>query len=162
MKRMIFLAFMYSLLSGITSVKSRDIPFRKDVDYIDSLLSKNPYAENFLGITYYYSLNITPERELIIKMDFNGPFSTTFKASHTALKINPVVDTTEYTSSMCWKCKPDDSGTEKRCITQENNYTTGEKDIVDSEDICIMLPTQSNIRIKLIEAIDVLVRKASE
>ena len=79
MKRMIFLAFMSSLLSGITSVKSQDLPFRKDVDYIDSLLSKNPYAENFLGITYYYSLNITSEKELIIKMDFNGPFSTTFK-----------------------------------------------------------------------------------
>ena len=162
MKRMIFLAFISSFLSGITSVKSQDLPFRKDVNYIDSLLSKNPYAENFLGITYYYSLDITPEKELSIKMDFNGPFSTTFKARLTELNTSPVVDTAEYTSSMCWSCRQDESGTEKLCITQENIYTTGEKDIVNTEEICLMLPAQSTIRLKLIKAINELVAKARE
>jgi hypothetical protein len=162
MKRVIFLAFMTSLLSGITSVNSQELPFRKEINYIDSLLSKNPYNENFLGITYFYSLDITAEKELTVKMDFNGPFSTIFKARLNDLNIDSVVDTTEYTSSMCWRCKPDESDRVKRCIEQINTYTTGEIDVVESEDICLQLPTQGNIRLKLIKAVDELVKKANE
>jgi hypothetical protein len=162
MKRRIFLAFISLLLSGITSVKSQELPFRKDVNNIDSILSKNPYNENFLGITYYYSFDISTEKELIITMDFDGPFTTVFKAALNDLSIESVVDTTEYSSSMCWRCREDESGKLKTCVKQINTYTTGEKDIVDSEDICIMLPAQKNIRVELIKAINNVVKKARE
>jgi len=162
MKRIIFLTFMTSLLSVITTVKAQDLPVRKEVDLIDSLLSKNPYAENFLGITYYYSFDITAEKELIIKMDFDGPFTTVFQAALTDLNIESVIDTTEYSSSVCWRCREDESGRLKTCVKQINTYTTGEKDTVDSEDICLMLPVQKNIRLELIEAINKVVKLARE
>jgi hypothetical protein len=153
---------MTSLLSVITTVKAQDLPVRKEVDLIDSLLSKNPYAENFLGITYYYSFDITAEKELIIKMDFDGPFTTVFQAALTDLNIESVIDTTEYSSSVCWRCREDESGRLKTCVKQINTYTTGEKDTVDSEDICLMLPVQKNIRLELIEAINKVVKLARE
>lgn len=162
MKRRIFLAFISLLLSGITSVQSQELPFRKDVDYIDSILNKNPYNENFLGITYFYSLDISAEKELIITMAFDGPFTTVFKASLNDLSLESVVDTTEYSSSICWSCRKDESGRIKTCVKQINTYTTGEKDIVDSEDICIMLPTGKNTRVELIKAINNVVIKARE
>jgi hypothetical protein len=160
MNRMIFIAFMTSLLSGINTLKSQDLTFRKEVDFIDSLLSKNPYAENFLGITYYYSFDITPEKELIIKMDFDGPFTTVFKAALADLINETVMDTTEYSSSMCWRCKEDGSGRLKTCVKQINTYTSGEKDTVYSEDICLMLPAQKNTRLELIQEINKVVKLA--
>jgi hypothetical protein len=162
MKIRIFLAFISLLCTGITSLKSQDLPFRKDVDYIDSILSKNPYNENFLGITYFYSLDISAEKELIITMAFDGPFTTVFKAPLNDLSIECVIDTTEYSSSMCWSCREDESGRLKTCVKQINTYTTGEKDIVDSEDICIMLPTTKKTRVELIKSINNVVKKARE
>ena len=161
MKILIFLALITSFFLLTTEIKSQDLPFRKEVNYIDSLLLKNPYFESFLEITYYCSLDITAEKELIVKMDFNGPFITTFTARLTDLSTF-IVDTSEYNSSVCWLCKEDETGKEKKCIRQENLYPTGETDIVDSDNICIMLTTQSEIRVELIKAIEELVKKVLE
>lgn len=158
MKKIIFVLSIF--LSGIIAAKSQDLPYWKEVHYIDSVLSKNPYFENFLGITYYYSIDITPEKEMIVKMDFKGPFTSIFKARINELKNAFEVDTTEYTSSICWHCLEDGSGKEKRCIFQENIYTSGERDTVNSDDICIQLPTQSDLRNNLIKSLEKLLIKA--
>jgi hypothetical protein len=162
MKKMILLTFLTSVFSGLATVYSQDLPFRKEVNYIDSVLQKNPSTENFLGITYYYSIDVTAGKELIVIMDFKGPFTTTFKARLADLTNSFVVDTSEFRSSVCWHCATDSTGREKRCITQEISYTSGEKEIADSEDICIMLPAESDIRLKLIIAIEELVKKVRE
>ena len=80
MKRMIILVFLTSSLSGIATVKSQELSSRKEINYINSLLKANPYRDTFLEITFYYSIDITSEKELIVKMDFDGPFKTTIKA----------------------------------------------------------------------------------
>ncbi len=162
MNRIIFLVLMTGFLSAAETIKSQDLPFRKEVSFIDSVLRKNPYFESFLEITYYYSIDISAEKELIVKMDFNGPFTTTFTARLTDLNNTFTVDTTEYTSSICWLCKEGDAGKENQCVRQANFYTTGEKDIVDSDNICIMLPKQTKIREELIKAIEDLVKKVLE
>jgi hypothetical protein len=162
MKKLILPVFLFSQLSGLATVNSQDLPFRKEINYIDSVLQKNPSTENFLGITYYYSVDVTAEKELIVVMDFKGPFTTTFKARLADLPESFVVDTSEFRSSVCWHCGTDSTGREKRCIKQEILYTSGEKEIVDSEDICIMLPAESDIRLKLLIAIEELVKKVRE
>jgi hypothetical protein len=156
------LVFLTSIFSGIATVNSQDLPFRKEVNYIDSILQKNPSTENFLGITYFYSLDVTAGKEIIVVMDFKGPFTTTFTGSLPELKDSFVVDTSEFRSSLCWHCGTDAAGKEKRCIKQEILYTSGEKEIVDSEDICISLPLQRDIRLNLINAIEELVKKVLE
>jgi hypothetical protein len=162
MKRALFIVILMILSSVSYQARSQDKPFRAEVGYIDSVLSKNPYKENFLGITYYYSLDITAEKEIIVKMDFNGPFLSTFKARLSDLITDFVVDTTEYTSSICWRCSNDESGKQKRCVDQENLYTSGDRDHIVAEDMCLMLPSQKDIRLKLINAIDELLKKARE
>jgi hypothetical protein len=162
MKRIALLILINSLFSLPHTVKSQDLPFRNEVNFIDSVLRENPYSENFLGITYYYSLDITPDREIVVKMDFNGPFTTIFKARLTDLNQVFIVDTAKSTSSICWKCLADESAMEKRCVWQINLYTTGEKDTVNTNDICLVLPAQSKLKLQLINAIDELVKKALE
>jgi hypothetical protein len=150
------------VLTWTYQVQSQDFSLRKEVNYIDSVLSKNPYYEKFLGITYYYSLDITEDREIIIKMDFRGPFATTYRAKLQDLIQPFTVDTSEYSSSICWRCKTDETGKETRCILQENVYTSGEKEQVITDDICLMLPDATALRIELIGRIDRLVRKVLE
>lgn len=162
MNRIIFLVLMTGFLSAAETIKSQDLPFRKEVNFIDSVLRENPYFESFLEITYYYSIDISAEKELIVKMDFNGPFTTTFSARLTDLNNIFIVDTTEYTSSICWICKEGETGRENRCVRQANSYTTGEKDFVDSDNICISLPKQPKIRVELIKALEELVKKVLE
>jgi hypothetical protein len=163
MKKMVLLSFLISFFSGIATVRSQELQIREQINYIDSILKANPYRENFLEITYYYSIDITPERELVVHMDFNGPFTSTFKARILDLNNLFVVDTSnEWSSSICWHCKPDGTGKEKTCVYQENLYTNGDKDIVDSEDICVMLPMKSDVRFRLIKAIEELVGKVLE
>ena len=80
MKRIIFFVFLTYLLSGIAAVKSQELTTTEEINYINSLLKANPYRDTFLEITFFYSIDITPEKELIVKMDFDGPFKTILKA----------------------------------------------------------------------------------
>ncbi len=162
MKRLVLLLFLTIVLAGNHWLISQDLPFRKEVNYIDSILNKNPYYEGFLGITYYYSIEISRDKEIIVTMDFRGPFKTTFSARVADLTSNFIVDTTEFSSSICWHCKTDETGHEKRCINQVNIYTTGEKDVVESDDICIMIPTLTDLRLNLIKSIGELIVKVRE
>jgi hypothetical protein len=159
MKRMALLILINSLFSFLHTAKSQDLPFRNEVNFIDSVLRENPTSENFFGITYYYSLDITPEREIVVKMDFMGPFTTIFKARLTDLNPVFIVDTAKSAGSICWSCKPDESGMGKRCVRQINIYTTGEKDTVNTDEICLVLPAQGKPRRQLIDVIDELVKK---
>lgn len=163
MKKMVLLFFLISHLSGIDTVRSQDLRVREEINSINSILKANPFRDTFLEITYYFSIDITPEKELVVHMDFNGPFTTTFKARLLDLNNSFVVDTSdEWSSWVCWHCKKDETGKEKTCIYQENLYAGGEKDIVDSDDICLMLPQQSDIRSRLITALEELVKKVLE
>jgi|WetSurMetagenome_2_1015567.scaffolds.fasta_scaffold436724_2 hypothetical protein len=161
MRNAALIIFAVIIMSFDSALFSQELPFRKEEASIDSILRKNPYNENFLGITYYYSIDITADRELVVKMDFDGPFVSTFSARISDLAPNPVVDTTEYSSSLCWHCPTDASGNEKQCVRQENHYTNGDNDLVMSDDICIMLPTNKQLRISLINSIEELVKKVA-
>jgi len=158
------LAFIIPLLSiySLSDAYCQDLQFRKEINSIDSILRENPYKENFLGITYYYSIDITESNELVVKMDFDGPFATTFSAKIKDINITAVADTGEYTSSMCWQCMMDDKGKNIQCVRQENQYKTGENEVVSTDELCLMLPVNTNLRIKLIRSIGDLLKKASQ
>lgn len=162
-KKLIILLILISSLPEIVNAKTQDNGFRKKINYIDSVLNTNPYLDTFLEITYHYSIDITPEKELVVKMDFDGPFTTILKARLADLNNAFVVDTSsDWTSSVCWQCKKSGQGKEERCIYQENLYPGGEKDLVDSDDICIKLTTQSNIRLIIIKALEELIRNVPD
>jgi hypothetical protein len=160
MKRAIYILVYLLLIVSVNSATGQDL-FRKEVNSIDSILKKNPYHEEFLGITYSFSIDITPQKDFVVIMDFDGPFTITFTARVSDLITLAVVDTTEYTSQMCWHCAKASTGKDNACIQQLNQYKTGEKDLLSSEDICVMLPVETRLRIYLIQSIQELINKVA-
>ncbi len=153
MKKIILLLFLtaFSVVTGI--LRSQNPGISDDVSYINSLLKANPYTDTFLEITFYYTIEITPASELVVNMDFDGPFSSSFKSRITDLDRNLRIDTAlEGTSSICWSCKPDTTMKAGNCVYFENTTKDGEKDFHYTDNICVMISRKSDIRNKLIEA----------
>ncbi len=161
--RIILFVSLTYLLTGIAAVKSQDPTVREEINHINSLLKANPYRDTFLEITFFYSIDITPDKELIVNMDFDGPFKTTLKASLLHLNTTFQIDTAlEGTSSICWYCKPDEKTRQTNCVYNESITKEGEKESHFSDDICVMISRQDKIRNELIMAFDTLFKRVLE
>ena len=155
MKRMIIFVFLSSLLSGTLTVKSQELTITQEIDYINTLLRANPYRDAFLEITFYYSIAVSAEKELIVNMEFDGPFKTTLKAGINELGRSFLRDTAyEGNSSVCWHCKSDDPEKENSCVYNETITSGTEKEFHYSDNICVMFAREGYIRGKLLKAFD--------
>lgn len=163
MKRIILFVFLTYLLSGIAAVKSQELTTTEEINYINSLLKANPYRDTFLEITFFYSIDITQEKELVVKMDFDGPFKTIVKARipdlNTALQIDTAL---EGTSSICWNCKPSGTNSQTNCVYNESITSGGEKESHYSDNICVMISRKEDIRGVLIKSFDRLFKRVLE
>ncbi len=163
MKRIILLVFLTCFLSGFETVKSQDLTVKEEINYINSLLKANPYRDTFLEITFFYSIDITPEKELIVNMEFDGPFKTVLKAKILDLGNSFVRDTSyEGNSSVCWYCKPNDATKDINCVYNETITSETDKESHFSDNICVMFARDSNIREELIKDFDKLFKKILE
>lgn len=163
MKRMTVLIFLIFALSGINKVKSQDPAVREDINLINSLLKENPYKDPFMEITFYYSVDITADNELVVNMDFNGPFKTIVKARIMDLDSSLQIDTAlEGTSSVCWFCKSDGKEEKASCVCNESITTDGEKESHYNDSICVMISRKAEIRDELIKAFSRLFKKFLE
>jgi hypothetical protein len=163
MKRMIILVFLTSLLSVISTVQAQELSVDEEISYINSLLKANPYRDTFLEITFYYSIEVTSEKELIVRMDFDGPFKTTLKASISDLGRSFLRDTAyEGNSSVCWHCNPVDSLKENNCVYNETITSGTEKESHYSDNICVMFSREADIRDKMVNAFDNLFSRLLE
>jgi hypothetical protein len=162
-KRVCFFVSLVILSSGFTTVKSQDLSVRDQISYINTLLKLNPYRDTFLEIYFYYSVDITPEKELVVNMDFDGPFRTVVKARVIDLDSSFKTDTAQDgTSSICWYCKSGDKTKESSCVLYET-ITKGEGNNSHySENICVMIPRRGESREKLIIAFEHLFKKVLE
>jgi hypothetical protein len=163
MKRMIILVFLTIVLSGISTVQSQELSVNEEIIYINSLLKANPYRDTFLEITFYYSISVTPDKELLVNMDFDGPFKTSLKARISELGRSFLRDTAyEGNSSVCWHCKSADDLKENVCVYNETITSENEKESHYSDNICVMFSREGDIRARLIEAFDKLFRMVLE
>ena len=80
MNRILILIFLAGFMPGIETLKSQELTVKDEINSINTILKENPYRDTFLEITFYYSIDVTPEKELMVKMDFDGPFKTVLKA----------------------------------------------------------------------------------
>jgi len=162
-KRMIILVFLTCILSATAAVKSQETAVREDIDNINSLLKANPYRDTFLEITFYYSIDITSDKELVVKMEFNGPFKTSVKARIIDLDITIQADSAlTGTSSICWFCKPDETTRATSCVYNESITSDGEKESHYSDNICVMISRHGTIRNELVKAFDKLFKSVLE
>jgi len=163
MKRMIILVFLTSVLSGNATIKSQDPAIREDISYINSLLKANPYRDTFLEITFYYSIDISAEKELVVNMDFDGPFKTIVKTRIIDLGSSFLRDTAyEGKSSICWYCKTEDSKQENKCVYNVTITPGTENESHYSDNICVMFSKESDIREILVKTFDRLFKKVLE
>jgi len=163
MKRMIILVFLTFVVSGNATTKSQDQTVAEDISYINSLLKANPYRDTFLEITFYYSIDISSEKELVVNMDFDGPFKTIVKAPIIDLGSSFLRDTAyQGKSSICWYCKTQDSKKENTCVFNETITSPTEKESHFSNNICVMFSKESHIRDILIKTFDHLFKKVLE
>ena len=162
-ERLIVLIFLTCFLSGFETVKSQDMASKEEINYINSLLKINPYRDTFLEITFFYSINITQEKELVVTMEFDGPFKTVLKANIRDLGNSFLRDTSyEGNSSLCWYCKPNAATKDNNCVYNETITSETEKESHLSDNICVMFDRDSNIRDELIKALDKLFSRILE
>ncbi len=162
MKKIAAFIFLNCILP-FNLIMSQPKDVRENIRNINALLQANPYTDTFLEITFYYSVDVTPEKELVVNMDFDGPFRTIFKAGISDLDRTLRIDTAlEGTSSICWYCKQDTSRKPANCIINETVTKDGEKDSHFTDNICVMISRKSEIRSKLIEEFGNLFRKVLE
>ena len=149
--------FLMCFLSGIATVNSQELKAREEMILIDSILKANPYRDTFLEITFYYTIDITTDKELEVSMDFNGPFKTILKARLMDLGEQFLRDTAyEGKSTICWYCKTDDTIKENRCVYNETITSDLEKESHYSDNICVMFSRDANIRDELKKHFDKL------
>jgi hypothetical protein len=163
MIRMFFLIWIIGFIFNLTPLKSQNLSIQETVNYIDTLLKTNPYIDNFLEITFSYSVDITSNKELVVSMEFNGPFKSILKSKISDLDRIFQKDVCGDTSnSICWYCKHEDLAKSNACVYIENITTGGEKEGHYSNSICVMFSNRNGICEKLYNAFDHLFTKVLE
>ncbi len=163
MKALIILVIISGFSFRFNSLKSQDLTIRKEIDHINSILSVNPYRDTFLEITFHYSIDVTPDRELLVSMEFDGPFKTIFKARIRDLGSSFQRDTAyEGNSSVCWSCSPDEITKDNKCVYNETITNESEKETHYSDNICVMFTMKSELQNELTAAFGNLFRKVLE
>lgn len=150
MKKISLIIVVIIISIWLSPLKSQDN--NKTVDYINSLLKENPYTDDFQEITFFYSIELTEKNELVVKLEYDGPFKTIFKAQISDLdsvfQDNPTMIPSTH---LCWNCKTGDG-----CVINETIYTSGDKEVNSAGNICVMFSNKKNVYPKLIEAFDKL------
>lgn len=157
MKRIFILIFLAGFLPGTETLKSQELTIKAEINSINAILKENPYRDTFLEINFYYSIDITSDKELLVKMDFDGPFKTVLKARVADLGKSFLRDTAyEGNSTICWYCATDDTKKENNCVFNETITSETEKESHYTDNICVMFARDSNKREELIKDFDKL------
>jgi hypothetical protein len=125
------------------SVNAQNPTSRETIEKINKLLKSNPYTDSFQEITFYYTIDITPENELLVTLEYDGPYKTCAKSKISDLnpvnQNNPAMFPSTY---LCWNCK---SEANNQCVINEIIYEGGGKDSHTSGNICVMFNNKNNI-----------------
>lgn len=157
MKKLVFTFFLLIFLFNVNSISSQNPDVGDLVKTINSLLKENPYIDDFQEITFYYSVDVTPENEFVVNLEFDGPFKTLFRSKFSDL--NPAVQnnpTMLPSTHLCWNCKSIDSKEGNSCVYNETIYEGGDKEVHTSANICVMFSNQKGVYNKLRKAFDQL------
>jgi len=160
---MMLFVFMTGFLFRLSAEKPQTFPYRETIEYINSLLKANPYVDTFLEITFYYSIDISSDKELVVKMEFDGPFKTILKSKIRDLNLSLQKDSTyDNSGSICWNCLSNDLTNKNKCVINETIPTEGESEFHSSDNIFVMFSKQNEVRDKLIRAFDQLFKEVLE
>jgi hypothetical protein len=146
MKKAILMFLFTAIGAGQHYVNAQDVTIKEDLDSINAVLRAHPYHDGFNDISFYYSVDITQDKELVVEMNFNGPFTWIYKARISDLDISSKKDACrESSNSLCWICKQTDSGQPGSCVQAEMKFTDGGSEKENSSNICVSFSGQNLI-----------------
>jgi len=130
--------FLMIFIAGYNLLNSQSIKCRESLDSINTVLKANPYHDGFNDISFFYSVTITPEYELIVEMSFDGPFKWVYKVKISDLDLANDRDLCrESPNSICWTCKQSDTGQPVSCVQAEMIMSDGGSEKENSSNICV-------------------------
>jgi len=146
MKRAVSIILITICISGFNKVFSQNISIKQSIDSINAILKVNPYHDGFNDISFYYSVNITEEKELVVEMSFNGPFKWVYTAKISDLDISPKDNVCrESPGSFCWICRKSASGEQNSHVKAEMILDEGSTETENTTNICVSFSSRSNI-----------------
>ena len=146
MQRTIICILIAGLTAGYNTINSQSVSIKESIDSINALLKANPYVDGFNNIEFYNSVNISPEKELVVEMSFDGPFRWVYRVRISELDLSPKNDIcSESPSSICWICKKTAADRVNSCIKAEMIFADGKSETENASNICISFSRRSNI-----------------
>jgi hypothetical protein len=146
MKIAIYMIVLTALIASQNQINSQSVAIRESIDSINFILKANPYIDRFNEISFYYSVDITVEKELKVEMTFDGPFKWVYRAKISDMDITPKTDVCrESPGSLCWTCKKTSSDQSDNCVQAEMIYTDGSTQKENSTIICVSFSGQNMI-----------------
>lgn len=146
MKKIFYTIILTACISASNQVLSQNIAVKQSIDSINAILSANPYHDGFNDISFYYSVNITQEKELVVEMSFDGPFKWIYTAKISDLDISPKPDICrESPGSFCWICRKADTGEQTSCVKAEMILNEGGSEKENASNICVSFSSRANI-----------------
>jgi|WetSurMetagenome_2_1015567.scaffolds.fasta_scaffold14215_6 hypothetical protein len=163
MKRFMFLVFIFILSLDQSVLKAQNLTVRETVDSINTLLKANPYVDNFLEISIYYSVDISSNNELVVIMESQGSFKTVFKVKIADLEISGQKDfCTRMSNTFSWYCKPADTKNKNSCVSVEGTMPGGAEANYHQDNITVMFSNRNQICGKLNSAFNNLFIEVTE
>ena len=138
MKKTLLLILLITVNSWFNHAASQANKPDLVIDSINAILKENPYHDGFNDISFFYAINITLDNELVVEMNFNGPFRWVYKANIKDLDLTTREDICiESPSSLCWVCKDIVPGKQNSCIEALMILNEGEPDKQNASNICV-------------------------
>jgi len=138
MKKTFLALILISICSWQNNAASQNPAVTQTIDSINAILKANPFHDGFNDISFYYSVNITPDKELVVEMSFDGPFKWVYKAKISDLDLSEKKDACKDSpGSICWLCKETEPGKQNSCIQAEMILNDGGSEKENATNICV-------------------------
>jgi hypothetical protein len=151
MKKVAFLLLVTWFTFISSALESQNLSTREIINDINTLLQANPYVDNFLEITFYYSIDVTSDNELVVNMESKENFKSTFKAKIFDLDNSYQKDfCNKASNSISWTCHSKDTVIQKRgCVYVEGTVPGGGEANYFQDNIDVMFSNRSGVCEKL-------------
>lgn len=138
MKKILLVLILIAIYSGQNNAASQNPAVIQSIDSINAILKANPFHDGFNDISFYYTVNITPDRELVVEMSFDGPFKWVYKAKISDLDLSQKKDACKDSpGSICWLCRETEPGKQNSCIQAEMILNDGGSEMQNATNICV-------------------------